>query len=501
MTPMSITLLFSELKKVGGKSAVYTLGNFIIRSFGFITMPIMTHYLVPAEYGILAMCTVVSNLFGFVFVLGQIAALQKFYYEFSGEDWKTYFTTAVVIITFSGIAVSAIFFTIGKPLLAQIAPGVPIFPHLAIAVGTGFLLAYYHMGMQVLQIREQAVKYVKINTCRALIGLGLLISFLLLSKHKLMAVLLASLFTSGVGFLFFIALFYRELALSFNFRFARRTLRYGLPLLPHSLSGFTIGQIGRIFIANKLNMTTVGLYSIGTTIYSGVETIISGANSAWVPFTFRVANDMDKKEASPLIGKMATYFFLIVWGISFFFAMYGKEIVQILAGEEYMGATVIIAPLMLASVMHAMYYRFVTSIFMSKRTEFVSISTFISAGVSTVLNYLLVPVLGISGSAWATVVTYTVLSALVLVIGQKMYWIAFEWRRMFKLLIVFSFSFALSLLIPVSAPLWQIFLYKFLLIMLAPVSLLAIRFFTAEELAAIKNIPNKVLSSRSNSGE
>ena len=489
---LSLSSLYNELKQVSKRSFIYVIGSTIIRSFGLITMPIMTYYLVPEEYGILAMCTLISNLFGYIFTLGQLSSYQKFYYIHRENDWKVFFSTSLVILTVLGIIVAFLLLTIGEKLLNLIAPQVPVFPHLTIAISSGFFLAYYQTAMQMLQIREQPKRYVKVNVSRGIIHILLLILFLIGFREKLIGVLLANLITAIIGFFIFIVLVKDDLALTFNMRMAKETIRYGAPLVPHSLSGFISTQIGRVFIANNINLGAVGLYSIGATISSGVETVISGINSAWVPFTFRAAKERGA-EGGAFIGRMATYFFVLSWSITFFFILFGQEIIQVLAGNKYAGSTVVIAPLMMSVMIHAMYYRFVTSIFFSQRTELVAISSFISAMLNIALNWYLVPRVGIVGSAWSVSASYTVISIMVLIIGQKVYWVGFEWSRIGKLALSFLIAFALSLLISNQINFWKIVLLKSCILLLVPFFLFIFSFYNEGERNNISRIYRKII--------
>ena len=46
--------LGSDIKNVGAKSLTYGLGTVLIRAINILLLPLYTHYLTPADYGIVA---------------------------------------------------------------------------------------------------------------------------------------------------------------------------------------------------------------------------------------------------------------------------------------------------------------------------------------------------------------------------------------------------------------------------------------------------------------
>src|SRR5438067_1618929 len=67
---------------------------------------------------------------------------------------------------------------------------------------------------------------------------------------------------------------------------ARAFLRYGLPLVPHRVSGWLTGMADRVIIAKLTSLGQVGIYSVGYSIGTAVALVQEAFNRAWVPFFF-----------------------------------------------------------------------------------------------------------------------------------------------------------------------------------------------------------------------
>ena len=67
------------------ESSLYIVGNGLRRGMGIITMPILTRYLSPSGYGLIAVVGTVQNMLEVVYEFGMAAAATRFYYDCRDE--------------------------------------------------------------------------------------------------------------------------------------------------------------------------------------------------------------------------------------------------------------------------------------------------------------------------------------------------------------------------------------------------------------------------------
>ena len=82
----SSTSLGSDIKNVGTKSLIYGLGTVLIRAINILVLPLYTHYLTPADYGIVAISTSLTALLSLVMPLSLYSAIVPFYYRYSSNS-------------------------------------------------------------------------------------------------------------------------------------------------------------------------------------------------------------------------------------------------------------------------------------------------------------------------------------------------------------------------------------------------------------------------------
>ena len=96
--------------------------------------------------------------------------------------------------------------------------------------------------------------------------------------------------------------------------------------------------------------------------------------------------------------------------------------------KEYYLAAAIVPLIAIAYVFNGFYYMSVNGIFYSKKTYILPFSTGISAIVSLVLNYLLIPRYGMYGAALATIGAYASLFFTTYIYSQRFYYIKWQWK-------------------------------------------------------------------------
>ena len=475
-----------ELKKLGAGSSLYLLGDVFVMGVGLVTLPVMTRYMTPEEYGVLAMCAVVVGALTPLFALGQVGSIQRYFFDYSSTDFRAFFSTSLQVTMLSGITVITLSLLFGANLFRYLAPGVAVHPYIMMALITGFLVTFFQMYMRLQQAKELPVRYTVLRIVNSGAGAGLAIALVVFMQEKVFAALLAGLIVALIFFLVFLWLTRNDLPSKFDPRMARQSLRYGLPLVPHLLSGFIIGQIGRVFLANQVSLSSVGVFSVAYVFYQVIETIARAVNQAWKPMFFRATRD-NEAGASEFLGEMTTYYWLFNWLAAFSIAMLGPEILSVLAGERFQEAKTIIVPLVIAAIFQTFYFRFITSNMWAKRPEFTTIATFLAAGASIAANAVLVPRWGMVGAAYSVVIANAVSAVVVFYTGQHSFRVKYEWPRVLKLLLAFSSIFALSMVLTPDMGYVGTIGVKMLLILSVPLILLFLGFFTGSEVEYIKS--------------
>ena len=139
---------------------------------------------------------------------------------------------------------------------------------------------------------------------------------------------------------------------------------------------------------------------------------------------------------------------------------------------------------MLSYLFYGIYVNFLVGIYLKKKTSYLPLVTGSGAVVNIGLNLLLIPVIGMMGSAWATFGAYFVMEVLLYLIAQKSYFISYEWLRLAKIALAGGILFFLPRWFVVFQPVG----FRLLLLAGFPLLLALQGFFTQSEWKSLKKM-------------
>jgi O-antigen/teichoic acid export membrane protein len=479
--------LFGELKKLSSDSAVYTIGNVLTKGLALLLLPVYTRALSPAEYGVLGITAMISLLVMPILSWTLQPAVIRFYVEYEGRERErkellgTLLVYQAVVSALLTLAATAM----GKHLPVSLFRQVPFEPYIVLALWIPYL-----QGLRttvphgVLLARRQAPLYISLNLAQFLLNVGLTIAAVVWLRlgalGALQAALVANLITGVASYLCIIG----DLRLAFSCTHLRAALALSLPLLPHGIGLQLLSVSDRALLERWVDLSQVGLYSLGFQIGWAVQMINLALNSAWLSFFFRASEDDRRGE---LIPRFATYYVLVMATVCLATALFGTDLIRLVASPHYQGAARVVAWISLAGFMLGPYQIWADAIFYSKRTRLLPLATLAAAMVNVGLNIWLIPRYGIMATAVNNVVGYGVLATLVFLLSLRVSAVEHQYDRWIKVGVVMGVLILLGRFI-VSAPWWLSMTAKLLLLTLLPLVLFAWGFFDRKEREGISRM-------------
>jgi O-antigen/teichoic acid export membrane protein len=162
-----------------------------------------------------------------------------------------------------------------------------------------------------------------------------------------------------------------------------------------------------------------------------------------------------------------------------------KDIIAIVASQQFHEAYRVVAPVALAYVFYGISYYFQTGIYISKRTTYLGLMGFICATANIALNFLLIPRFAALGAAWATALSFFLMAIVAYVLSQRVYQIPYALSRVALPVIAAIGVYFVSTLINVSSLFGSLGL-KLLLLLGFGVMVFALGFFDEPELCRLR---------------
>lgn len=204
----------------------------------------------------------------------------------------------------------------------------------------------------------------------------------------------------------------------------KKILVYGLPLSVTSLMVFILDASDRILIGLFLDSSAAGLYAVGYDLAKqSIWILMLSVNLASFPLAVKALEHKGKESA--LIQLKSN--FILLSGIaipgSIGLILVSKEISQIFLGSDFSGTAMILIPLITLGVLLAGFksYYFDQSFQLGEKTLLQFWPVFVGAMLNILLNIWWIPLFGIVGAAYSTIVSFAISLALSIVIGQKVF--------------------------------------------------------------------------------
>ena len=269
-------------------------------------------------------------------------------------------------------------------------------------------------------------KFGIVSVCFTLISLSA--TLLLVGKFNLgeAGVLYGTATGSAIGLLLALWFCHAEFKLVFDVACLRKMLAFCVPIVPSSLSVVVTTYVSRFVLENYLGLDEVGVFGVATRIGGLAGLVMLGFGSALTPLIY--ARQHHAGIAQDLARIFKIFVTLASFGVAGL-ALFAGEIVAVLTVTDYSRAVPLLGLLAPAFLLSQMYI-FAPGPWLQRRMWCVAGINFGTAGLAVVLNFLLVPGLGLYGAALATLLSAGASFGINMAVSQRLYPVPHRWLRL-----------------------------------------------------------------------
>lgn len=435
----------NPFKKLAGQTAIYGLPTIVGRLLNYLLVPLYTRTFLTTEYGVV---TEMYAYVAFIYVILSYGMETAFFRFLTQEnEHKKVFGTSVLSLLFT----STLFTLSGFVFSGNISqfmgyPGHPEYIRwfiLILATDAISTIPYANLRFLNKPFRFAFVKIVNITT-----NIGFNLFFIVLCPYLLdhpQGGMVNSFIQKvydpniGIGYIFISNLFASVLSfvmllpdilkikLKFDFRLLRNMLTYAWPLLIFGLAGIINETFDRVILKHLLPessnpMAQLGIYGACYKVSILMTLFIQTYRYAVEPFFFDHSRNANAKETYARL----MHFFIIICLLIFLTIMLFEDIVILFIGPEFREGRAVIPILLMANLFLGVFYNLSVWFKLTDNTRKGATISIIGAIITLVLNFLLIPIMGYLGAAWATLACYVSMMVMSYLIGQKYYPIHYD---------------------------------------------------------------------------
>jgi O-antigen/teichoic acid export membrane protein len=460
----------SSIKQLAGQTAVYGLSSIIGRLLNYLLVPFYTRIFSAGEYG------VVSELFAWVGLLTVLYTygMETSFFHFANKikDPGKVYNTGVTSLFVSSLLLSGFAFlfsgSIADALQYSKHPEYIRWFSLIIFFDTLATLPFARLRRE-----NKALRFAAVRLANIFINIFFNIFFLVLCpvwiKDKGLLHNLASLVYSpaiGVGYVFISNLIASMITLlilipqfkDYRFQADKKLLKemllYGFPLLIGGMAGMVNETFDRAvykFLApdSSRAMHELGIYAACYKLSIIMTLFIQTFRYAAEPFFFSHYSKDGNKE---VYARIMNYF-IIACSFIFVVVMLFMDIFKLFIGENFRSGLHVVPVLLMANLFLGVFFNLSVWYKLTGQTRYGAYFSIAGAIITIVLLFIMVPRMGYTGAAWATLICYASMMLMSYFAGQKNYPIPYDLRKMFfypvmALLIYFAMEGAVLLIKP-----------------------------------------------------
>ena len=434
-------MALNPLKKLAGQTVIYGLptivGRFLNYLLTFFQVQVFAH---PEGY------SVVPYFYAIVpFVLNVLSyGMETAYFRFSlkYKENNAVYSTSLLSILFSTTIFLLSVLLFSKTIALQL--GYPSHPEYV--VWFALILSFDTLSaipFAKLRIENRAKRFATIKTINILINIFFNLFFLLFlpwidkyAEAPMLKHIVSLLYNPqiGIGYIFIAALIasittiillipeYFKITYKFDKQLWKELFKYAWPLMILGLAGSVNETFDRVIMKSIIPESfhpdwQLGVYGVCYKLSIVMTIFITMFRYAAEPFFFSHASQTDSKTIYPTVMN----WFIIVCSFIFLSVMLNIDIVKVVITSRYRVGLEIVPILLIANMFLGIFYNLSIWYKLTDKTKLGAAVSLIGAGITIILNFILVPIYGFIGAAWATLICYFTVMIISYFLGQKYY--------------------------------------------------------------------------------
>lgn len=385
--------------ELGRRSLTFALGGLAYKGVALLTLPVLARILTPAQLGLLDLAAVLATLVGLVAILGtdQGVAFLEPRSEHDAQVWSSALLLLTVLAG-AGVAGAVLF---GSDLAAFMTGDAGNGPLVVAAALYGWVVALTITALNAIRLHATPRTYAVASfvVVTAEMSAALFVAWRLESPVPVMVLAWAA--AALVVSLPLLARYIPNLGTP-RASTMHRLISFGVPLVPAAVAWLIGDAWIRGTVARSLELGALGEYGIASRITSVAVLAATGFAVAWQPYIFRSpAREMTRRTEGTIVA--------VIMGLGVIAAvltLLSPEIVGVIAGDRYAGASSVVAPLAGGAIAFGTFSLLAGTTAASGVTRRVGLAAVIGMTVQMATVGLFVAGFGLVGAGLASVLGY-----------------------------------------------------------------------------------------------
>lgn len=399
------------LKQITKGAGIMFFSVFVLYIIEFLSKLIVSRYLGPADYGLIALGYAVLNV-GIVFsLLGLNEGISRYLPHFLERNEpnkiKGTILAAIKISLLISLIICSILIIFSKEISIGIFHSEKFIPILIVfSLTIPFFVLIMLFNSFVLSFKKPEYNLWGYTLGKHFINLILVIIFIYLGA-SILQISLIYLFTTILSVILFLFFIQKKI---FPFLISKLPAEYDYKSLfkfswPLFLSGFfsiVFGWMDTIFLGFLKTNYEVGVYNIALPLAAAQCMFLTMFSRIFYPIMVQLHTRKDYEGISKLYSIVLRWIFAFSFPFFLLLILFPKRILSLLYGSEYVVGSTVLVILAIAYFIETMMGPTAEALMTFNKTRFIMLLNIATSILNITLSLLLIPFYGIEGAAFST---------------------------------------------------------------------------------------------------
>lgn len=388
------------------RASISLASRFFLQGFGIITAPLFTRLLTVDEYGLLSIYNSYLAIFCIFMGLQTSASMNVARVHYSEEEFPKYVSSILSLSILCGLLIASVLLLFLNQV--SILVELPVIMIIIMIVHSFFKYFTNFLSTWAI-ITKRAYLQVAISVTFLVLSVG--ISILLINNmetDKQLGRIFGTIIPTVFLGILVLIYFFTTGKTFINKKYWVYCLPIAIPMVFHGISGLLLSHADKIIIGRLVDVGSVAVYNVSYRVSAIITILIVAMRSNWIPD----AMEMIKNKDYGKLVDQSTHFTKNVLSVGIMVIAICPEVIKVLFSQEYWGGIEVI-PIVVSGYIIMFMYTF-ASLFETyhRKNIMYAIATISAAVVNIILNIILVPIYGIMGAAFTTLISYIVMFAI-----------------------------------------------------------------------------------------
>jgi O-antigen/teichoic acid export membrane protein len=395
-------------KQIGRTFSIYAIGKIGSLVLSLFLLPLFTHRLPSADFGIIGLLWIIQPLLTRAINLGMDVTVSIKYFKQTTSDFSNSLFNCLFGMTVIAFAIW-ILGVLEIDILRQLIDNTLSITIYSLLIVSCLFSAYSTIMLSLFQNQGRAIANTVLTIAPSLLTVVTTYLFVFCLKANYTSYvwgMAIGSFIVGVLALSFFLKSYSIKSFSPSFAVIKELLKTGLPVVPGTVGYILLAYSDRYLIKLFLGLESVATYTFGTRLAEYLsQGLFEPFQKAFGPIIYaktgRDAIEARRYGVKILNGCMVA--FSIIAG---FVLIPFHDFMSVMGGDKYSGSYIIFVVSVIAFFIWQVGSAESHPLMFMERTGIVTISTIVGAAISVVLNILLLPRVGIVAAALISNISY-----------------------------------------------------------------------------------------------